>query len=177
MPKKTDNTKSEGFAMWKNEVSILRRLDHPHIIKLIDYSSDSELINKYGIPVDACFMALEYTPNGSLMDLITRYGKLAEHEARYYFQQIIEGLEYLHELGYSHRDIKPDNILIDSEGNAKISDFGFSVNKEIVSDYKGTKEYMCPEILTGQEFDPKQSDLFSAAITLFILISKHAPFK
>ena len=84
MPKKTDNTKSEGFAMWKNEVSILRRLEHPHIIKLIDYSSDSELINKYGIPVDACFMALEYTPNGSLMDLITRYGKLAEHEARYY---------------------------------------------------------------------------------------------
>ena len=122
-------------------------------------------------------MALEFIKNGSLLDLLNKNGWLLESEARYYFQQLIDAIEYIHELGYSHRDIKPDNILLDDDFNIKLIDFGFATKSSKSKSFRGTPEYMLPEILMEYEYDPKQSDLFSAAITLFILIANHSPFK
>ena len=69
---------------------------------------------------------MEYADGGSLKDIIETYGKLPERTAILYLRQILAGIVYLHEMGVIHRDIKPDNILITSQGQIKVSDFGSS---------------------------------------------------
>ena len=74
------------------------------------------------------FVFLEYCSGGELFDRIEPEVGMAEHQAQYYFNQLVCGLEYLHQRGVSHRDIKPENLLLDMKGDLKISDFGWSVH-------------------------------------------------
>ena len=88
---------------------------------------------------------------------------------RHYFHQIIEGLEYIHNKGFSHRDLKPENLLFTSDFELKIADFGFSSKRAINLSTKGTPGYVAPEIYAGIPYSGNCTDLFSAAIILFIL--------
>ena len=72
------------------------------------------------------FLIMEYASGGELFDYIVQNTKLKEKEACKYFQQILSGIEYLHELGIVHRDLKPENLLLDQDGNIKLVDFGLS---------------------------------------------------
>lgn len=71
-------------------------------------------------------MALELCQGGELFDFIAQTGRFEEPVARYYFKQLLDGLEYLHNNGISHRDLKPENVLLDDQFNLKIADFGFA---------------------------------------------------
>mmetsp|Transcript_7962 Transcript_7962/g.7456 ORF Transcript_7962/g.7456 Transcript_7962/m.7456 type:complete len:115 (-) Transcript_7962:387-731(-) len=99
----------------------------------------------------AFFTVLEYAPNGDLFDFV-RLGNLTQNDSMKIFEQILDGLEYLHSRGIAHRDIKLENILVDKDNNAKISDFGFACQPRenctgMVSGRFGTFTYLAPELL------------------------------
>lgn len=145
MKRKTSH-EYELNEIFENEVDAYKKLDHPNIIKLIDYSTTTPVIKK-NKTVEVNFLALEYAENGEIMDYISKTGSFAESTARYFFLQLMSAMEHINKKGLSHQDIKPDNIMLDSEFNIKLADFGFATDEEYSSKMKGTLSYMAPEIL------------------------------
>merc|ERR1719203_488000 len=132
--------------------------------------------------IDTILLVLEYAPGGELFDILYYTSALKEIVARTYFHQIINGLEACHNANVVHRDLKPQNLLLDSKFNLKITDFGLS--KIIQSDadavmkttYVGTRGYQAPELLLNQKYDLK-CDIFSVGVILFILMAGYPPFE
>eukprot|EP00485_Elphidium_margaritaceum_P002353 CAMPEP_0202687676 /NCGR_PEP_ID=MMETSP1385-20130828/3334_1 /ASSEMBLY_ACC=CAM_ASM_000861 /TAXON_ID=933848 /ORGANISM="Elphidium margaritaceum" /LENGTH=569 /DNA_ID=CAMNT_0049342511 /DNA_START=106 /DNA_END=1815 /DNA_ORIENTATION=+ len=132
--------------------------------------------------IDTILLVLEYAPGGELFDILYYTSALKENVARTYFRQIISGLEACHNANVVHRDLKPQNLLLDAKYNLKITDFGLS--KIITSDadaimktyYVGTRGYQAPELLENKQYDLK-CDIFSAGVILFILMAGYPPFE
>jgi len=122
------------------------------------------------------YIALELAQHGDLINIITKFGKLPESIARLYFGQLVEVLEFIHMKGYSHLDIKPDNILFDKNYNLKLWDFGFASESKYLSSKYGTLNYAAPEIFTQEQYNAPVTDIFSAGIILFIMVTGHPPF-
>eukprot|EP01032_Pedospumella_encystans_P033552 gene33552-37920_t len=97
----------------KKEISIMKMVKHKYIVGMVEVLASKTKI----------FIVLELVTGGELFDKIVQVGKLSEEQARFYFQQLVEGVEYCHKLGVCHRDLKPENLLLDEHGNLKISDF------------------------------------------------------
>ena len=99
------------------------------------------------------FVVMEYVSGGELFDLIAQKGRLPESEARYYFKQIIDGVDYCHHNLVTHRDLKPENLLIDENKSVKIADFGLS---NLMKDGKflktscGSPNYAAPEVVSAK---------------------------
>ena len=105
----------------EREVAIMKKMNHPHIVRLIEIIDDPNHHKQYLIQ--------EFIPNGDLLEKIKQYDKnpLSEQNLRKYFRQLMTAVWYCHEVvQIFHRDIKPDNILIDNEDNIKLTDFGVS---------------------------------------------------
>ena len=161
----------------QKEIKLLENLHHPHVITY--FTSFRE---------DGCFYIInEYINGGSLDDLLKKniaQNKLIDEKTLWNFLiQSLSGLLYLHEnKKIIHRDIKPDNILIDLEGNIKISDFGVSaIKSEEVEDLvkchgtmAGPIQFMSPEMALGGSYDFK-SDIYMLGLTFFILMSNQLP--
>ena len=98
------------------EIDILKLIRHPNIIQLFEIIETPKQL----------FLIMEFVSGGELFDYIVKKQKLKEAEACKFFQQIICGIEYLHELGIVHRDLKPENLLLNYEQNIKLVDFGLS---------------------------------------------------
>lgn len=99
---------------------------------------------------------MEHCINGELFDYITSKNRLKEEEASRLFQQLISGIEYLSELGIAHRDVKPENLLLDDFKNVKIVDFGLSNTfkaGEKLSTACGSPCYAAPELIRGKEYN------------------------
>jgi len=175
---KSDSKKSKDQEnnIFLNEVKVMKELDHPNILKLIDSKSKAEAIRADGSKLKLKYMTLEYAEGGELFDYIAETGRFSEDQARYFFKQIISALEYMHKKGYKHRDIKPENVLFDKDYNIKIGDFGFVTKDDISYSRKGTYGYMAPEVLAGEPYRGEEADLFAAAVILFILVTQHPPF-
>lgn len=97
------------------------------------------------------FMIMEYVSGGELFDYIVKRGKLQEHEARRFFQQIISGVDYCHRHMIVHRDLKPENLLLDHNMHVKIADFGLSnmmTDGEFLRTSCGSPNYAAPEVST-----------------------------
>lgn len=95
------------------------------------------------------FMIMEYVSGGELFDYIVKRGKLQEHEARRFFQQIISGVDYCHRHMIVHRDLKPENLLLDHNMHVKIADFGLSnmmMDGEFLRTSCGSPNYAAPEV-------------------------------
>lgn len=106
--------------------------------------------------------------------------RMEELECRRLFKQIVEGISYCHSMGVVHRDIKLDNILLDTMNNIKIIDFGFSI--AIPEDKKlkifcGTPSYMAPEIVEKNEYVGQKADVWALGIVLFAMLQGRFPFK
>ena len=125
------------------EITILKKIRHSNIIRLLEvFQSEKHVL-----------IVMEYADKGDLLHYIKSKKKIPEEEAKLIFKQIVYGLAHLHSRNVLHRDIKPDNILLDSEGGIKICDFGVSkvVNKnEYINDQCGTPAYIAPEIITNE---------------------------
>jgi len=158
-----------------NERQIMEKLNHPFIIKLYwSFQSKTEL-----------FFVMDLCTGGEMFFHLGKVQKFSEDEAKFYFAELILGLEYLHALDIVYRDIKPENILVDIDGHVKIADFGLSKiipkNKRSFS-FCGSPEYMCPEILKmrsssmihGQGHD-RRADIYCIGALLYELVVGFPP--
>ena len=119
---------------------------------------------------------MEYFSDTSLTDFAKSSRPIENHVLQKITKQICEGLVHLHSFGMSHRDIKPDNILIDKEHRIKIIDFGFSTNQEQnVVIVAGTPQYMAPELIAKKNYDPLKSDVWALGISLYWLATGFFP--
>ncbi|WP_084530663.1 serine/threonine-protein kinase [Burkholderia sp. WSM2232] len=160
-------------ARFINEARAAGRLVHPHIVSVFDYGEAD------GVP----FIALEYVRGETLA---ARLAKEAVHGTRLplartltWFAQLLDALAYAHDAGVIHRDIKPANLLIAPRGECKIADFGIAQldtgRLTQMGMMIGTPAYMSPEQYTGAPIDAR-SDLFSAGIVLYEMLTGKCPF-
>ncbi|OIW00896.1 hypothetical protein TanjilG_19837 [Lupinus angustifolius] len=159
-------------AQIEREISIMRRLRHPHIAKLFEVLATKTKI----------YLIMEFVPGGDLYQKVADEGRLTENLSRQYFRQLISAMKYFHSHGVFHRDLKLDNLLIDENMNIKVSDFGLSaVNKQIRLDgflhtTCGTPAYLAPEILSKRGYDGARIDVWSCGVVLFALHAGYLPF-
>eukprot|EP01083_Nonionella_stella_P090432 252638_1 len=174
----------------ETEIEALKNIRHQNVMKLYAYNlnaqyplapgasdedghttqgKDGSSTDKDGQKyIDTILLVLEYAPGGELFDILYYTSALKETVARTYFKQIISGLEACHNANVVHRDLKPQNLLLDAKYNLKITDFGLSKidptgnsNIKMNDWHVGTRGYQAPEILLrGKEYD-KKIDVFA----------------
>ncbi|PIM98854.1 Serine/threonine-protein kinase involved in autophagy [Handroanthus impetiginosus] len=156
----------------KSEIFILKRINHPNIIRLHDMIEEPGKI----------YIVLEYCKGGDLsMYIQQRQGKIPEATTKHFMQQLAEGLKVLHQNNLMHRDLKPQNLLLSTNGNnsiLKIADFGFARSLQpavLAETLCGSPLFMAPEIMTLQKYDSK-ADLWSVGVILFQLVTGKTPF-
>lgn len=123
---------------------------------------------------------MEYADGGELFDYIVNNAKIDEQEACHIFQQIISGIEYVHKLNIVHRDMKPENLLIDNEKTIKIVDFGLSntfSDKELLKTAWGSPCYAAPEMIAGKNYIGPKADIWSWGVILYALVWGFLPFE
>ena len=154
----------------QNELRALKELCHPNICQLY------QAIIK---PQFVCLVMQLCQGEGSLHDYIKEYGRLHEELALKIFRQIVGAVNYVLDKGFCHRDIKPRNIMLESDMTVKLIDFGLAVEIEKVSvsgcRRAGTLSYLPPEVLEGN-YDPIKADMWSLGVTLYEMITSHRPF-
>ncbi|KAF9924047.1 hypothetical protein FBU30_005921 [Linnemannia zychae] len=162
-------SESSPLDLIRGEVAILKKLHHPNIVKLYEVLDVAA--------ADSMYMVFEYCEKGVLMpvSLTEKYDKVfSDAECRDVFQQMILGIEYLHEHDIIHRDIKPDNLLRSGDGTVKIVDFGVSemFNKkgdDLTKKSAGSPAFMAPELCRPDhgEVSGRATDIWSMGVTLF----------
>lgn len=156
----------------KREISTMKLIRHPNVVQLYEVMASKTKI----------YIVMEYVCGGELFDKIVHHGRLREEEARRYFQQLINAVDYCHSRGVYHRDLKPENLLLDSFGELKVSDFGLSIfspqtrGDGLLHTACGTPNYVAPEVLNGRGYDGKAADVWSCGVILFVLIAGYLPF-
>ncbi|XP_042818819.1 calcium/calmodulin-dependent protein kinase kinase 2 isoform X4 [Panthera tigris] len=174
------------------EIAILKKLDHPNVVKLVEVLDDPN--------EDHLYMVFELVNQGPVMEVPT-LKPLSEDQARFYFQDLIKGIEYqlltwcscllsrlvsalspVHYQKIIHRDIKPSNLLVGEDGHIKIADFGvsneFKGSDALLSNTVGTPAFMAPESLseTRKIFSGKALDVWAMGVTLYCFVFGQCPF-
>ncbi|KAL8155891.1 hypothetical protein AgCh_001080 [Apium graveolens] len=149
-----------------------RSLGHPNIIRF------KELV----LTPTHLGIVMEYAAGGELFERIVSAGRFSEDEARYFFQQLISGVDYCHSMQICHRDLKLENTLLDGSPapRLKICDFGYSKSSVLHSRPKstvGTPAYIAPEVLSRKEYDGKMADVWSCGATLYVMLVGGYPFE
>lgn len=125
------------------------------------------------------YFGMELCPGGDLMTMLCQKGKVKVENVRVYMAQVLFGLQFMHSKGVIHRDVKPDNILIDELGHCKITDFGMAragISENSLADtFCGTPEYVPPEILWGKPYG-FPVDVWSTGVSFFIMVEAKQPF-
>eukprot|EP00249_Psilotum_nudum_P016127 c25670_g2_i1 orf=524-1846(+) len=156
----------------KREISTMKLLKHPNVVQLHEVMASKTKV----------YFVLEYVTGGELFNKIAYQGKFREDEARKYFQQLINAVDYCHSRGVYHRDLKPENLLLDAHGDLKISDFGLSALPQqfredgLLHTTCGTPNYVAPEVIVDKGYDGAKADLWSCGVILYVLMAGYLPF-
>ncbi|KAJ3047661.1 MAP/microtubule affinity-regulating kinase 3 [Rhizophlyctis rosea] len=151
------------------EVRIMKLLSHPHIVRLYEVIDTPKEL----------YLVMEYASGGEIFDYLVAHGRMKEKEARRCFRQILEAIEYCHNLRVIHRDLKAENLLLDSELNVKIADFGFSNQfspGQRLNTWCGSPPYAAPELFQGKEYSGPEVDIWSLGVVLYVLVCGALPF-
>ena len=162
------NKTPEDYQLVKNELSILQIVKHKNIIRLYEILETTRYI----------FIIMEYCED-DIMNYILSRKCLSEKESLKFFQQLINALYYLHSQNIAHRDIKIDNLLLDSNNDLKLIDFGLSTKYkegELLNQHCGTIVYAAPEVLDYKSYHGMLVDVWSCGIVLFGMLSGFLPF-
>jgi len=169
MLRKENVIKRNQVEHTKTERSVLETVSHPFIVTLhYAFQTPKKL-----------YMVMEYCPGGELFFHLSRAGRFSEGRTRFYVAETSSAVAYLHQLNVIYRDLKPENLLIDGEGHAKITDFGLS--KEGIQDNHsamtmcGTPEYLAPEIL-DKKGHGKAVDWYSVGALTYEMLTGLPPF-
>jgi serine/threonine protein kinase len=161
----TDRLRKEALAMVSSR--------HKYVIRLDDFHSVQDL----------CYLSMEYAKEGDLRKYSSKLGgKLSVQQAHAFFRQTAEALNFVHRVGITHRDIKPDNILVLNDREIRLTDFGVAVlpgEQASLDDLQqgvGTMSYMAPEVLEGKNCD-KVSDIYSLGVSFYEILSATHPFE
>lgn len=165
----------DSFRLFEREISVMKKLNHPNLVRLIDYGEKDK----------RPFLITEYLAGGDVGRLIfNRRGPLSLKEACNIIYDILDGLEYAHNKGFVHRDIKVENILLDDKARAKLSDFGFA--KSYIEaghsmftkfgELGGTFVYMAPEQISNYRFVKPSADIYSLGVCLYYMLTGYFPY-
>ncbi|KAI8871702.1 MEK kinase [Ramicandelaber brevisporus] len=169
--------KQEVVESLQKEISLLKSLNHKHIVRYLAAEREDDHLNIY----------LEYIPGGSIASMLETFGKFSEEMVRKYILQTLDGLAYLHDKGFVHRDIKGGNILVNTDGMVKISDFGIS--KRVDDDeessstsgnpnrasLQGSIFWMSPEVVKSSSYT-KKGDIWSVGCLVIEMFIATHPF-
>ena len=160
----------ESVARFRNEAMASGRLNHPGIIAIHEYGEDE----------DTVFIVMEYASGDSLRRYISRRDSIKLTEISNIITQLLDALDFAHENGIIHRDIKPDNIIVSPGHRIKVADFGVArINTSTLTQtgmIVGTPSYMAPEQYIGLAID-RRADIFSAGIVLYEMLTGAKPFE
>ncbi|KND03562.1 CAMK/CAMKL/MARK protein kinase [Spizellomyces punctatus DAOM BR117] len=160
---------SYSVAHLHREAQIMRMLDHPNIVQLIEVMETKREL----------YLVLEYAPGGEVLDYIVAHGRLKESEAKKFVRQIVEALKYCHEGNVVHRDLKAENLLLNSSMQIKISDFGlsniFDRSKQLTT-CCGSPVYSAPELIEGKRYIGPEVDAWSLGVNLYAMVVGDLPF-
>jgi serine/threonine protein kinase len=161
----------EYVERFRREARAIAQLNHPNIVTVIDRGDFR----------GRQFIVFELVPGDNLKDVVRRYGPLPVPEALALTHQIARGLSFAHEHGVVHRDVKPQNVLLDESGSAKVTDFGIARSLDPgdgltqTGTVLGTSDYVAPELLSGRRGDAR-SDQYSLGVLLYELLTGEVPY-
>jgi len=161
----------EQVERFRTEAVILARLGHPNIATLYRLARED----------DRLYMAMEFVRGRTLADLLARNGRLPLVHGLSWCCQVLDAMEYAHDLGVVHRDLKPANLMITDNGTVKVTDFGIARALGTLRQTRhgyviGTPAYMSPEQVRGREVDGR-SDIYALGMVLFETLTGRLPFE
>src|SRR2546421_8423584 len=161
----------EFVERFKREARSVAQLSHPNIVTVIDRGEDA----------GRQFIVFEYIDGENLKELVVRRGRLSVTEAVELGLQIARALAFAHGQGLVHRDVKPQNVLLNGDGRAKVTDFGIARSLDVehgmtqTGTVLGTSNYIAPEQASGQPVDA-HTDVYSLGIVLYEMLTGEVPF-
>ncbi len=165
-------TADEEFVeRFKREARAVARLSHPNIVTVIDRGEDD----------GHQFIVFEYIDGENLKELLVRSGRLSVSDTLELGLQVARALAFAHGQGLVHRDVKPQNVLLNGDGRAKVTDFGIARSLDVdgvtqTGTVLGTSDYIAPEQASGQPVDT-QTDVYSLGVVLYELLAGEVPFR
>lgn len=162
--------REEGLEQFRNEAHAIARLRHPHIVRMLDFG-----IENGQIP----YLVMDYLPGGTLRQLHTKRTQLPLSTVASYTRQIAEALQYAHNERYIHRDVKPDNMLVEKSSHILLSDFSLAViahstRSQTAQQIAGTIGYMAPEQI--EEYPRPASDQYALGVVVYEWLCGQLPF-
>jgi eukaryotic-like serine/threonine-protein kinase len=160
----------EFVERFKREARSVAQLQHPNIVTVIDRGEEE----------GRQFIVFEFIDGENLKELVVRTGRLDVRDALAIVVEVARGLAFAHEQGLVHRDVKPQNILLNGDGRAKVTDFGIARSLDVdgmtqTGTVLGTSNYIAPEQASGQPVDA-QSDVYALGVVLYELLAGDVPF-
>lgn len=150
------------------EIETMRAVSNEHIIKLYEVVETPETL----------FFVMELADRGDLLDFINERKYLSERLARGFFSDLVKGMDHCHTRGVVHRDLKCENLLLDSHMRIKISDFGFARKFDgNLRTFCGSFAYAAPEVILGNPYNGPLADIWSMGIILYAMVTGRLPFK